>query len=406
MPQYSYTAIDDHGKTVKGVSSAGSEQELAAKLSQEGYYLLTASAADAKAKGAGKSFLNWGKVKPREVITFTHHLSTVLSAGIPILQGLEDLTEQTTDPRFKQIIMEVKNDVQGGQRLSEALSRHPKAFSELYVNILKAGEATGEVDKVLTDIGYFLEWSEELRSSIKQATLYPKLLFGAIILLGGFLFAFVFPKITGILVELDIPLPLPTRIVIGLSSFLRYNWYYLLAGIVSVVVTFRVISSYPWGRMTLDKFSLGVPIYGTLMRSIALTRFAHFMALLSKAGVDVIQSLTIVEKVVDNAVIAKVIRTSREQVRTGRQLSESLKKSKQFPPMVVRMVEVGEVSGEMDKSLEKVSQYYDREIPKTIKTVFAYVEPAMMGFLAIIVGFIAISIFLPLYGSLGQLMNK
>ncbi|HHT9155421.1 MAG TPA: type II secretion system F family protein [Candidatus Tripitaka sp. YC43] len=404
MPQYSYTAIDDHGKTVKGVSSAGSEQELTAKLSQEGYYLLTAS--DAKAKGGGGPFLSWGKIKPREVITFTHHLSTVLSAGIPILQGLEDLTEQTTDPRFKQIIMEVKNDVQGGRRLSEALSRHPKAFSELYVNILKAGEATGEVDKVLTDIGYFLEWSEDLRSNIKQATLYPKLLFGAIILLVGFLFAFVFPKITGILVELEIPLPLPTRMVIGFSNFMRYNWYYILGGIVSVVVIFRVIASYPWGRMALDKFALGVPIYGVLLRSIALTRFAHFMALLSKAGVDVIQSLTIVEKVVDNAVIAKVIRTSREQVRTGRQLSESLKKSKQFPPMVVRMVQVGEVSGEMDKSLEKVSQYYDREIPKTIKMVFAYVEPVMIGFLAIIVGFVAISIFLPLYGSLGQLMNK
>src|SRR3989338_503565 len=406
MPRYSYTAIDDHGKTVKGISQAGSEQELTAKLPQEGYYLLTASAADDKAKGGGGSFLVWGKIKPREVITFTHHLSTVLSAGIPILQGLEDLTEQTTDPRFKQIIMEVKNDVQGGRRLSEALSRHPKAFSELYVNILKAGEATGEVDKVLTDIGYFLEWSEDLRSNIKQATLYPKLLFGAIILLVGFLFAFVFPKITGILVELEIPLPLPTRIVIGFSSFMRYNWYYILGGIVSVVVIFRVIASYPWGRMALDKFALGVPIYGVLLRSIALTRFAHFMALLSKAGVDVIQSLTIVEKVVDNAVIAKVIRTSREQVRTGRQLSESLKKSKQFPPMVVRMVEVGEASGEMDKSLEKVSQYYDREIPKTIKMVFAYVEPAMIGFLAIIVGFVAISIFLPLYGSLGQLMNK
>lgn len=406
MPQYSYTAIDDYGKTVKGVSPAGSEQELAAKLSQEGYYLLTASTADAKAKGGGGSFFAWGKIKPREVITFTYHLSTILSAGIPILQGLEDLTEQTTDPRFKQIIMEVRNDVQGGRRLSEALSRHPKAFSDLYVNILRAGEATGEVDKVLTDIGSFLEWQEDLKSNIKQATLYPKLLFGAIILLVGFLFAFVFPKITGILLELEIPLPLPTRIVIGFSSFMRHNWYYLLAGIVSVVAILRVISSYPWGRMALDKFSLGVPIYGVLLRSIALTRFAHFMALLSKAGVDIIQSLTIVERVVDNAVIAKVIRASREQVRTGRQLSESLKKSKHFPPMVVRMVEVGEASGEMDKSLEKVSQYYDREIPKTIKMVFTYVEPAMIGFLAIIVGFVALSIFLPLYGSLGQLMNK
>ena len=403
MPQYAYTAIDDYGKTVKGVIPAEDEQELASKLSQQGYYLLSASSAGAKDKGDLGSFLVWGKIKPREVITFTHHLSTVLSAGIPILQGLEDLIEQTSDARFRHMVTEIKNDVQGGSRLSEALMRHPKAFSELYVNILKAGEATGELDKVLQDLASFMEWQEEMRGNIKQATMYPMILFVAIILLVGFLFAFVFPKITGILLELGIPLPLPTRIVIAVSNFMRHNWYYILAGIFAIVIALKIIVRYSWGRMALDRFKLSIPVFGELMRKISLSRFSHFMALLFKAGVDIIQSLTVVEKVVGNEVIAKIIRGAREQVRTGYHLSESLKKSKQFPPLVVRMVEIGEASGEMDKSLERVSKYYDREIPMTIKRVFAIVEPAMLGFLAIIVAFVALSIFLPLYSSLGQI---
>ncbi|MFN3467176.1 MAG: type II secretion system F family protein [Candidatus Brocadiales bacterium] len=403
MPQYDYTAIDDYGKTVKGIIPAEDEQELASKLSQQGYYLLSASSAGARAKEGSGFYFYWGKIKPREVITFTHHLSTVLSAGIPILQGLEDLIEQTSDLRFRRMVTDIKNDVQGGSKLSEALMRHPKAFSELYVNILKAGEATGELDKVLQDLATFLEWQEEMRGNIKQATMYPMILFIAIILLVGFLFAFVFPKITGILLELGIPLPLPTRIVIAVSNFMRHNWYYILAGIFAVFITFKIVARYSWGRMALDRFKLSIPVFGELMRKISLSRFSHFMAILFKAGVDIIQSLTVVEKVVGNEVIAKIVRGAREQVRTGHHLSESLKRSKQFPPLVVRMVEIGEASGEMDKSLERVSKYYDREIPMTIKRVFAIVEPSMLGFLAIIVAFVALSIFLPLYSSLGQI---
>lgn len=404
MPQYNYTAVDDYGKAVKGVLPAENEEELASKLSQEGYYLLSASSVEAKEKREAKPLFGWKRrIKPREIITFTHHLSTVLGAGIPILQGLEDLIEQTDDPRFKHIIMEIKNDVRGGSRLSEALMRHPNAFSELYVNILKAGEATGELDKVLRDLGSFMEWQEEMKGNIKQATTYPIVLFSAIVLLIGYLFTFVLPKFTRILLELNVPLPLPTIIVMAVSDFMRYNWYFLLIGIAIIVITWKVIAQFPWGRMALDSFKLRIPIFGELMRKTALSRFSHFLALLFKAGIDIIQSLSVVEKVVGNEVIAKSIRNAREQVRTGHHLSEPLRKSKQFPPMVVRMVEIGEASGELDKSLEKVSQYYDRDIPTTIKRVFTILEPAIILFLAFMVLLVALSMYLPLYSSLSRL---
>lgn len=404
MPQYRYTAIDDYGKAVKGVLPAESEKELASQLSREGHYLLTASSIEAKERRNPKPLFSWGgKIKTREVITFTYHLATVLSAGIPILQGLEDLIEQTPDPKFKRILMEIRNDVQGGQRFSEALVRHPKTFSELYVNILKAGETTGELDKVLHDLGSFLEWQEEMKGNIKQATTYPLILLSAITLLVGYLFAFVFPKFTKILLELSIPLPLPTMIVIAISNFMKFYWYLILTGIATIIITLKVIASFPWGKLALDSFKLRIPVFGELMRKIALSRFCHFMALLFKAGVDIIQSLSVVEKVVGNEVVAKTIRNAREQVRTGRHLSEPLKKSKHFPPMVIRMVEIGESSGELDKSLEKVSQYYDREIPVTIKRVFAIAEPAMVIFLASMVLLVALSLYLPLYSSLARL---
>ena len=409
MPPYNYTAIDDYGKTLKGTLGAGDEEELATKLSEMGYYLLTATESEkgvkkaARVRKASRGAIYIGRVKSSEVITFTHHLSTVLSAGIPIIQGLDDLVEQTQDARFKDILTEVRDDVQGGSNLSDAMAKHPKAFPELYVNLLRAGEASGEIDRVLAEIASFLEWQEELRANIKQITIYPTIVFAAIVLLVGYLFAFVFPKFIKILEQLDVPLPLPTVIVIAVSSFTQSYWYLILIGIGGVIGTINIIVWFSWGRYAFDRFKLSIPIFGTLLRKIALSRFSHFLSLLYSAGVDILQALAVVEKVVGNEVIARVIRNAREQVKAGHRLSEPLRASKEFPPMVVRMVEIGEISGQLDKTLQKVSEFYDREIPQTVKKVFAAFEPIMIVFLAGIVLLVAISMYLPLYSSLGKL---
>ncbi|MFQ5957011.1 MAG: type II secretion system F family protein [Candidatus Brocadiales bacterium] len=409
MPQYDYTAIDDYGKTVKGTLGAGDEEELATNLSQMGYYLLNATAAKkekkkkAKAQKGTKRAFSIGKVKPAEVITFTHHLSTVLFAGIPILQGLDDLVEQTDDARFKAILTDVRDDVQAGSNLSDAMAKHPKAFSELYINIIKAGETSGELDKVLEELGRFMEWQEELKAHVKQITIYPTIVFSAVVLLVGYLFTFVFPKFINILEQLDVPLPLPTLIVIAVSNFMNNYWYFVLIGIVGTIATITVVVQFPGGRYVFDRFKLSIPIFGTLLRKMALSRFSHFLALLYAAGVDILQSLSVIERVVGNEVIARVVHRAREEVRSGRRLSEPLRASKEFPPMVVRMVEIGEISGQMDKTLQKVSDFYDREIPQTIKKVFAAFEPIMIVTLAGIILLVAISMYLPLYSSLSKL---
>lgn len=407
MPRYNYTAIDDYGKTVKGVLAAEDEGTLASNLSQMGYYLVTASELkgkeEAREKRPSRPFFVFGRIKSREIITFTIHLSAILAAGVPILQGLEDLVEQTEDPRFKKIVQAIKDDVQAGNKLSDAMAKHPRAFSELYVNILRAGEATGEVERVLRDIGAFLEWQEELRANVRQVTMYPITVFSAIVLLVGYLFAFVFPKFLKILTQLNVPLPLPTLIVIAVSNFMRANWYLILIGIATVVITLSIIVRFPWGRYAVDRFKLSIPIFGELLRKIALSRFSHFMALLYSAGVDILQSLSVVERVVGNEVIARAIRRASEQVKSGRRLSEPLRQSKEFPPMVVRMVEIGEVSGELDKTLQKVSGFYDKEIPATVKRVFAAFEPIMVLILAGMVLLVAVSMYLPLYSSISRL---
>ncbi|MHC4196282.1 MAG: type II secretion system F family protein [Planctomycetota bacterium] len=258
MPQYTYTAIDDDGKPVDGTLEAENEDELATNLSQMGYYLLTATTAKrgekAKAKKRSKGGFYFGNVKQREIITFTHHLSTVLSTGIPILQGLEDLVEQTEDARFRNILAETRDDVKGGSSLSDAMAKHPGAFSDLYVNLLKAGEVSGEVDRVLAEIARFLEWQEEMTANVKQITIYPTVVFGAIVLLVGYLFAFVFPTFTKILTQLNVPLPLPT---------LYSNSHKQLHEKLLVAPAYRHS-----GRYSHDKSDLTVPLGNVRVRPV------------------------------------------------------------------------------------------------------------------------------------------
>ncbi|HHT9118260.1 MAG TPA: type II secretion system F family protein, partial [Candidatus Hypogeohydataceae bacterium YC38] len=206
-----------------------------------------------------------------------------------------------------------------------------------------------------------------------------------------------------ILSSLNVELPLPTKIVIAISSFMASYWYIILVAIIGIIIAVNVVGRFPRGRYAIDKFKMSIPIFGELIRRIALSRFSHFMAILYTAGVDIIQSLTIVEKVVGNEVIARAIRKARDEVRAGRRLSEPLRASKEFPPMVVRMVEIGEVSGEMDKTLQNVSDFYDREIPMTVKRAFAAFEPVMIIFLAGMVLLVAVSMYLPLYSSISKL---
>ena len=396
MPSFTYKAKNEYGRTIKGTLIASNEDQLAASLDQIGLYLISA-----KKTTIAASYLSWESIKRKDLITFTVHLSTTLSAGIPILQSLQDLIEQSEKPRFKNIIEDVSSNIQAGSSLSEALSKHPKVFSELYVSMVKAGETTGNVDKVLNDLVAFLEWQELLAMDVKQATIYPAFVLSAVISLVVLLMTFVFPRFTVIFERTNAPLPLPTRVVMGISHFTTSYWFIIVLLVMALIVSHRLAVKTPGGRYLFDKLKLKLPVFGNLLRKIALSRFSHHFGALLKAGVEIYHSLMVTEKVVGNTVIAKVISSARDYISAGESLSESLKKGNEFPSLVIRMIAIGESSGNLDKTLGKVSQYYDREVPITIKKVFAVFEPIVIASLAVVVLGMALSMFLPLY----QMLN-
>ena len=396
MPSFTYKAKDEYGRTIKGALIASNEDQLAASLDHIGLYLISA-----KKTKIAESYLSWERIKRKDLITFTVHLSTTLSAGIPILQSLQDLIEQSEKTRFKNIIEDVSRNIRAGSSLSEALSKHPKVFSELYVSMVKAGETTGNVDKVLNDLVAFLEWQELLAMDVKQATIYPAFVLSAVISLVVLLMTFVFPRFTVIFERTNVPLPLPTRVVMGISHFTTSYWFIIVLVVIALIVSHRLAVKTAGGRYLFDKLKLKLPVFGNLLRKIALSRFSHHFGALLKAGVEIYHSLMVTEKVVGNTVIAKVISSARDYISAGESLSESLKKGNEFPSLVIRMIAIGESSGNLDKTLGKVSQYYDREVPITIKKVFAVFEPIVIASLAVVVLGMALSMFLPLY----QMLN-
>ncbi len=392
MPYYLYKARDGRGKEVKGVVIAENESALSLTLERMNLYLVSAK----EVKKERESLRPVG-VKRRDLITFTIHLSTSIEAGIAIITAIRDFAESTENQKFKEVLNDIVKQLEAGAFLSDAMSKYPRVFSELYVNILRAGEATGNVDMVLKDLVRFLEWQEELSAQVKQASIYPTFVISLIIGVITIMMTFTLPKFFPILKSFNVELPLPTKILMTVSSFFARFWWAFLGVIIGFVIIYMITNRTPEGKRFWDKIELGLPIFGSLNRKVALSRFSHYLSILYKAGIGIVQALYIVEKIVGNSIIAGEIKRVREGIVRGESLSEGLKKSKYFPPLVNRMIEVGEDTGKLDESLNKVSEYYDREVPAAIRRFFAILEPTMIVLLGGMVLFMALSIFLPMY---------
>lgn len=397
MPRYSYIALDDYGKRVKGTLISATEETLKKALTPMGLYLISSR----KVHDRALRFSFKKRVRRRDLINFTIHLRTLISAGVPLVQGLEDLVEQTDNKRLKTVLDDVQRNIQAGATFSEALMLHPEIFSETYVNIVRAGETTGKLDMVLQDLTKFLDWNDELISNIRQATLYPAIVVTAVIGLIILLFTFVFPRFIVIFQSVNVELPLPTKIVIWVSEFFRDNILYIVAASIVIVLSVKFFGRSAGGRLRIDRAKLKTPVMGDLITKIEASRFCHYLSLLIKAGVDTTQSLWVVERVVKNRFIAEKIHMARDDITAGGFMSASLKKSGIFPPVVTRMISAGESSGNLDETLEKVSQYFDRELPLAVKRTFAILEPLIIVILAVIVLGAALSMFLALYKMVG-----
>jgi type II secretory pathway component PulF len=393
MPGYKYKARDASGTMVEGILEAEDETSLASKLAEIDVVLIEAS----PVKISESRAIYFGKVKRRQIILFTNHLSTSVEAGVSVVQAIADFAGETTDQRFKKIIDDIQRQVLAGASLSEALSKHPEAFSELYVAVVATGEATGKLSLVMDDLVSFLEWQEELASQVKQASIYPSFLIFMIIAVITVMMTFTFPQFIPIFTSFNVELPTPTVILINVSEFFQSYWWVLILVGTAFAITYLITNRTPEGKFFWDNTKLKLPLFGTLIHKIALSRFAHYFSILYSSGIGIIESFNIIQRVVGNEVLKKAVIRCTAAVERGGTIYDSLKGEKTFPPLVMRMLQVGESTGNLDKSLQKVSQYYDKEVPAAIKKMFAFFEPMLIIFMGVVVLFIALAIFLPVY---------
>jgi general secretion pathway protein F len=401
MPVYEYTALDRVGKNISGIIDADSTVAARQKLRASGKYPVQVKETTSKAKaepGASFSFPTvFNRVTADDIHALTRQLATLLNAGIPLVGALDALMEQTTNPPLKRIIAQVKESVNEGNSLTASLSKHPKLFSNIYINMVRAGEASGSLDVVLERLADFGEHQQALKGRFQAALVYP--LFMAIVGSGVlfFLLSFVVPNLTRIFTEMKQVLPLPTTILIWFSGFMRLYWWIIVAIMVAIIVGIKEAIKKPKGRYIWDTLKLRSPVIGQINRKIALSRFGRTLGSLLQSSVPLITSLQIVRNIVNNVLIGDVIEEAIEDIQAGKSLNVALSKSVWFPPVFRQMISVGEQSGDLEGMLHKIADAYEREVETRITGMTALIEPIMILLMAVVVGFIVISILLPIF---------
>ncbi len=400
MPTYTYVARNRDGKVEKGSLTAQNRQALVKALQTKG--LSPDSVQEAGAKKARRG----PRVKTTELLIFTRQLSTIVNAGLPLLQGLDILAEQTEDTRYAAVIQEIASDVEAGETFSDALRKHPRIYTDLFVSMIRAGEASGNLDGVLLQLADYLEATEELKRRIKSAMTYPVVALSMILLIAAGLIMFVVPQFAEIFNSFDAKLPLPTQILIDLSNILKSIWaLFILAGFVGVVWLIKMYGQTAAGRYKLDAIKLQMPVFGKLLRKVAISRFARTLSTLTRSGVAILGALEIVERTAGNEVFAKAIRESGDSVRNGETLAEPLARSQQFPAMVTRMIGIGEKTGALEQMLAKISDFYDSEVRAAVDGLTSMIEPILILMMGIVVGGIVVALFMPIL-QLSSLVNS
>ncbi len=412
MPEFTYEALNEAGAVTRGSMPAESEAELEERLRSQGSYLIRATVS-ASEDGAGsggarasRSGRTDGKVDRREMLGFTEYVASSVQAGIPILSTLEDAAERMGSRRMKKIVAEVQQAMSDeGKSLSEALEEHPKAFDRLYVSTVEAGEATGHLDYALNQLVEYLDWQQEIRSQVRQATVYPAIVLVAMAALITILVGFVFPRLFPVLSNFDVDLPWPTLLIMSMADFLSAYWLWLLLGAIGLVAVLLAVRQTRVGRRVLDAMALRIPVFGKLIHRINMARFVTYLALFYRTGVELLHGLELVEEMMDNRVVAGAVREAREAVTEGESLAAAFGGSGLFPSVVVRSIALGERTGSLDEALGRAKAYYDRELPAAVKRMLTALQPMLVVLMGGLIVIIALSIFLPIltiYQSLGR----
>lgn len=393
MPNFKYVAKNQQGKTVSAILKSKDKTSLMDLLRKRGLIIISIEEARERGfRGATKV-----KVKMDDLVVFSRQLATMVDSGIPLVQALDVLAEQIQKPGFRGVVASLRDNIETGSSLSEALSRHPQIFSVLFVNMVRAGESSGMLDDILERLADYLEKTSALQRKVKSSFIYPAMVVSMAIIITSILIFKVVPTFKGIFDTLGGELPMITQMLIGVSNLARSGLPFLLAGLFLLGFIFTRVIRTEKGRMRFDRTMLRLPILGILLRKVAIARFSRTLSTLVKSGVPILSSLEIVSKTSGNKVIEVAVDQVRTSIREGENIADPLAKSGVFPPMVTRMIGVGEQTGELEKMLSKVADFYENEVDTAVSGLTSLIEPIIIVFLGVVVGGIVAAMFLPIF---------
>ena len=391
MPTFTYTARAVNGELKTATIDAPSREEVVAQLRRQRMSVVKVDEESAK-----KSKTR-GSIKMRDIVIFTRQFSTMINAGLPLVQALDILAKQTENKVLSEVTRAVVFDVESGHTVADALAKHPNAFSDLYVNMVAAGEAGGILDTILMRLATFMEKNDALIRKVKGAMIYPGVIMSVAVIAIAVLLIFVIPVFETMFGSVGLALPLPTRVVIGLSRFLKGYWYLIGAGIGGSFFMVKRYYATPNGKLQIDKAMLKVPVLGDVLRKSAVSRFTRTLGTLISSGVSILDGLEITAKTAGNRVIQDAIMASRASIAGGDTIAAPLQKSAVFPPMVISMIAVGEQTGGLDEMLSKIADFYDEEVDAAVSGLLSLLEPVMIVFLGVVVGGMVVAMYLPIF---------
>lgn len=404
MASFEYWVKDKTGKDLKGFQDAQDVQELVHQLKTQGYLVvrveqikkapsvLSVQKGTAARKAQGKS----GNVKLDDLVIFSRQMATLVASGIPLIQALDILSSQVDKAKFRLILQKMHGDVQSGKSFSEAMQLHQKVFSPLFIHMVRAGETSGKLEEILDRVAHYFEKSSALQKKVKSAMMYPAAVSTMAFGITFFMLAFVIPQFATIFEGLGAKLPMPTQILISVSNYLAAHWWWILAVLGGGIFLFRKYIASPMGRLSWDTFSLRMPIFGPIILKVAVSKFARTLSTLVRSGVAIIAALEIVSKTSGNARIEKIITDLMGAVKRGESIAGPLERSEVFPSMVVRMIAIGEETGELEEMLTKIADFYDTQVDTAVSGLTSLIEPIIIAFLGVVIGGIVIALFLPI----------
>ena len=399
MPAFQYKAIDKLGRPARGKLDAANEVDLELRLKRMGLDLITF-----RAIRSGRTTLASGSITRRDLIGFCFDLEQISRSGIPVVEGLRDLRDATENPRFREMLSSVLEDIEGGKMLSQGLAAFPNVFGSVFVSLVRAGEQSGRVTEVFESLGAALKWQDELVSQTRKLLIYPAMVLVVVTGVTLFLLLYLVPQVVTLLKSMSMPLPLQTRILIGISNFTAHYWYVvLMTPVITVAGIAYFIKTDPKGQYYFDYIKLRLPVTGEILQKIILARFANFFALMYQSGITILDAIKTSEEIVGNRVIADGLQRAGQQINAGESMSEAFGNLGLFPPLVIRMMRVGENTGALDTALLNISYFYTRDVREAIDKALKLLEPTMTLVLGGILALILFSVLTPIYDILGKI---